>query len=262
MTELSTPISGSYDRLGPPAGARMVIAGGCGGIGRALTAAALELDLRVTVLDLARSIDAFPPTHGVEAIAVDATDDTSVGAAFAQLGERHGAIDSLINLVGFRNQLARFDKISMDEWDHVLAGNLRSAVLLCREATPLLLAGGGGTIVNVASAMATWAAPQHAPYAAAKAAVLTFTRSVAIELAPLVRANAVAPSAVDTDFHKGGTGRDTIEDSANDPNIFAAGVPMGRIASADDIVGPTLFFAGPHSQFVTGQTLLVNGGKW
>lgn len=259
---MSTSAAADYSRLGPAPGSRIVIAGGCGGIGRALTEAALQIGLEVIVLDLARSIQAFPPAAGVEAIAVDATDDASVGAAFAEIRERHGGIDSLVNLVGFRNQLARFDEIPMDEWDHVLAGNLRSAVLLCRHATPLLLENGGGTIVNIASAMATWAAPRHAPYAAAKSAVLTFTRSVAIELAPLIRANAIAPSAVDTDFHKGGTGRDAIVDSANDPSIFAAGIPMGRIAQADDIVGPTLFFAGPHSQFVTGQTLLVNGGKW
>jgi NAD(P)-dependent dehydrogenase (short-subunit alcohol dehydrogenase family) len=259
---MSSNLLPDYSRLGPAAGSTIVIAGGCGGIGRALTQASLALDLTVIVLDLERSIEAFPPVKGVDAIAIDATDDESVDAAFAQIAEQHGGIDSLINLVGFRNQLARFDEISLAEWNHVIAGNLTSAMLLCRAATPLLIAKGGGTIVNVASAMATWAAPNHAPYAAAKAAVLTFTRSVGIELAPLIRANAVAPSAVDTDFHKGGTGRDAIEDAANDPSIFAAGIPMGRIAQADDIVGPTLFFAGPHSQFVTGQTLLVNGGKW
>jgi NAD(P)-dependent dehydrogenase (short-subunit alcohol dehydrogenase family) len=251
-----------YSRLGPAPGSRIVIAGGCGGIGRALTDAALQLGLKVIVLDLARSIDAFPPPASVDAFAIDATDDASVAQAFEAIREKHGGIDSLVNLVGFRNQLARFDEIPLEEWDLVIAGNLRSTMLLCRHAAPLLMQSGAGTIVNVASAMATRAVPNHAPYAAAKAAVLTFTRSVAIELAPHIRANAVAPSAVDTDFHRGGTGRQSIEDSANDPNIFAAGVPLGRIARAEDIVGPTLFFAGPHSQFVTGQTLLVNGGTW
>jgi 3-oxoacyl-[acyl-carrier protein] reductase len=158
--------------------------------------------------------------------------------------------------------LARFDQIPLQEWDDVLAGNLRSTVLLCRHAIPLLEASGDGTIVNVASAMGTRSVPNHGPYAAAKAAVLNFTRTVAIEAAPRVRANAVAPSAVDTDFHRGGTGRDEIADAANDPSIFAANVPMGRIARAEDIVGPVLFLAGPNSQFVTGQTLLVNGGTW
>lgn len=116
--------------------------------------------------------------------------------------------------------------------------------------------------MNVASAMATLAAPKHSPYAAAKAAVLNFTRAVAIETAPKVRCNAVAPGAVDTEFHRGGTGRETVTDAGSDPSMFANGVPMGRIASPDDIVGPVLFLAGPHSSFVTGQTLLVNGGKW
>lgn len=257
----TSPVS-NYNRLGPVAGAKIVIAGGCGGIGRELTEAALALDLKVIILDLARSIEAFPPRPPVEAYAIDATDDASVREAFQTIHEKHGAIDSLVNLVGFRNQLARFDEIPVEEWDQVITGNLRSTMLLCRHAAPLLIESGNGTIVNVASAMGTRSVPNHAPYAAAKAAVLNFTRTVAIELAPHVRANAVAPSAVDTDFHRGGTGRQVIEDAANDPNIFASGVPMGRIARADDIVGPTLFFAGPHSQFVTGQTLLVNGGTW
>jgi NAD(P)-dependent dehydrogenase (short-subunit alcohol dehydrogenase family) len=252
----------SYARLGPSPRSHMVVAGGCGGIGRALVDAALGLDLRVTVLDLARSIDAFPPAASVEAIPVDATDDASVGDAFARIGGAHESIDTLVNLVGFRNQLARFDRIPLDEWDDVIAGNLRSTLLLCRHALPLLEASGDGSIVNVASAIGTRAVPNHGPYAAAKAAVLNFTRTVAIEAAPRVRANAIAPSAVDTDFHRGGTGRHEIADAANDPSIFAAQVPMGRIANADDIVGPVLFLAGPNAKFVTGQTLLVNGGTW
>lgn len=254
--------SSSYLRLGPPPGSLMVVAGGCGGIGREITAAALALNLKVVVLDLARSMDTFPPNPEVHAIAVDATNDASVGQAFAQIRERHGAIDSLVNLVGFRNQLARFDCIPLEEWDHVVMGNFRSTVLLCRHALPLLEANGEGTIVNVSSALGTRSVPNHGPYAAAKAAVLNFTRTVAIEAAPRVRANAVAPSAVDTEFHHGGTGRDEISDAAKDPAIFAAQVPMGRIAQAEDIVGPVLFLAGPNSQFVTGQTLLVNGGTW
>lgn len=258
LEQLSSPFS----RLGPPPGSLIVIAGGCGGIGRAIAAAASELGLEVVVLDLARSIEAFPPAPDVQVIAVDATDDASVGRAFAQIRERHGAIDSLVNLVGFRNQLARFDRIPLEEWDQVVMGNLRSTVLLCRHALPLLEANGEGTIVNVASAMGTRSVPNHGPYAAAKAAVLNFTRTVAIEAAPRVRANAVAPSAVDTEFHRGGTGRDEFSDAATNPAIFATQVPMGRIAQAEDIVGPVLFLAGPNSQFVTGQTLLVNGGTW
>lgn len=184
MTEQAT--AADYRRLGPPPGSKMVIAGGCGGIGRAITAAAVELGVTVIVLDLERSIAAFPPIEPVQAIAVDATDDASVAAAFAEIAEKHGAIDSFVNLVGFRNQLARFDQIPLAEWDHVLAGNLRSTVILCRHALPLLEASGNGAIVNVASAMATRAVPNHGPYAAAKAAVLNFTRTVALEAAPTV----------------------------------------------------------------------------
>jgi len=252
---------GLYHRLGPVPGSRVVVAGGCGGIGRALTAALLDLDLKVIVLDLASSLKAHPP-EGALGIEIDATDDDSLAAAFAEIDKRYGGIDSFINLVGFRNQLAAFNEISILEWEQVVSGNLRSAFLLCRHAVTLMGRANGGTIVNVASSMALRAVPNHAPYAASKAAVLTLTRSIAIESAPKIRANAVAPSAVDTDFHRGGTGRTAIEDSANDPNIFAKGVPMGRIATAEDVIGPILFLTGPNSQFITGQTLVVNGGTW
>jgi 3-oxoacyl-[acyl-carrier protein] reductase len=253
--------NGSRHRLGPVPGSRVIVAGGCGGIGRALTSVLLELDLKVAVLDLPSSLNAHPP-EGMLGIEIDATDDQSLGNAFRKVEDAYGGLNSFINLVGFRNQLAPFNEISVDEWEHVVAGNLRSAFLLCRHAVDLLSRGEGGTIVNVASSMALRAVPNHAPYAASKAAVLTLTRSIAIESAPKIRANAVAPSAVDTEFHRGGTGRQLIEDSASDPNIFAKGVPLGRIATAEDIIGPILFLAGPNSQFVTGQTLVVNGGTW
>jgi len=255
-------ISVEYLRLGPPAGSKMVIAGGCGGIGRVLTQAAFNLGIEVVVLDLDASISAHRPIAGIDYHAIDATDETSVQKAFSWVAGKWDRIDSLVNLVGFRNKLADFDQIPMSEWDQVVSGNLRSTVLLCRAAIPLLRAGESATIVNVASSLGLRSVPGHAPYAAAKSAVLNFTRSVAIETAPHIRVNAVAPSAVDTDFHRGGTGRASFTDAGHDPSIFAAAVPLGRIALPGDIIGPILFLAGRQSAFITGQTIVVNGGTW
>ena len=250
-----------FTRLGPVSGARMVIAGGCGGIGRVLTRAAIELDIQVAVLDLEPSLSAFPPPAEAMSVPFDAMDDGSVHQAMSRVSDRFDAIDCLVNLVGFRNRLARFDEVPVLEWERVVAGNLLSAVSICRHALPGLLQSGAGSIVNVASSLGMSPVPDHAPYAAAKAALLMLTRSLAIEAAPGIRANAVAPSAVDTEFHRGGTGRPVLHDTANDPQVFARGVPLGRIAQPEDVVGPILFLAGPHSGFMTGQTLVVNGGK-
>ncbi|WOF42989.1 SDR family oxidoreductase [Sphingopyxis indica] len=239
----------------------MVIVGGFGAIGYRLSDVALGLGLQVAALDLATSIASKPHLPGMHAGAIDATDEGSVQEAFRAIDTLFDGIDVLVNLVGFRNRLAPVDEIGLEEWDEIIGGNLRSAILITRAALPLLTKAGGGAIVHVASAMGLRPVPQHAPYAVSKAALLMLAQATAIEVAPSIRVNAVAPSAVDTPFHQGGTGRSTYEDSAADPEIFKQGVPMGRIARVDDVVGPILFLAGPHAGFMTGQTLLVTGGK-
>jgi 3-oxoacyl-[acyl-carrier protein] reductase len=97
----SAPTAGTPTRLGPPAGARLVVTGGCGGIGRALVAAALADGLEVAVLDLPASIERHPPPRGALAIPLDATDEPAVAAAFAEVGRRWPALDGLVNLAGF-----------------------------------------------------------------------------------------------------------------------------------------------------------------
>jgi len=251
----------NFERVAPPVGSRIVIAGGCGGIGRRLCDVALDLKLEVAVLDLPASLARHPPREGVTKIAFDAADDESVKNAFAEIDKTFGAIDSLINLVGFRNRLGRFDQIPMEEWDSVLSGNLRSALLINRYAMPGLLRAPSATVVHVASSMGLRAVPGHSPYAVSKAGILMLTQVLAMEVAPQIRVNAVAPSAVDTEFHRGGTGRPDHGDAGSDPSGYANGVPMGRIAVPEDIVGPILFLAGPLSAFITGQTLVINGGK-
>lgn len=251
-------------QLVPAARSRIALVGGCGGIGRAVTASCLAADLRVAVLDLPRSLEQHPPADGVLPIALDATDDTAVAAAFTRLDATFDGLDVLINLVGFANRPVGFDALSVAEWDETIAGNLRAVYLACRSAVPLLRRGRDPAIVNIASGLALRVLPGHAPYAAAKAGVVAFTKALSVELAPTIRANAVAPGAVNSQFLSGGTGRDP--DAPNAPSRLARdtyirGTPLGRLAVPDDIVGPVLFLAGPASRFMTGQVLYVNGGN-
>ncbi|MSO65490.1 MAG: SDR family oxidoreductase [Alphaproteobacteria bacterium] len=250
-----------FNRLGPPVGAHVVVAGGCGGIGRAVVAAALASGQRVTVLDLIVSHQRHPVPAGAEFLAIDAREDASVAAAFAELGRRHGAIDSLINLVGFRDRLAPISERGVESWDEIVAGNLRSAFLICKAALPLL-GRHGGTIVNVASGLALRVLPGYAPYAASKAGVIALTKALAVENAPLIRANVVAPGAVRTAFLAGGTGR--VEDEAGDWDAqyaaYIKAIPLARLGEVEDVVGPILFLAGPASRYMTGQVLYINGG--
>jgi NAD(P)-dependent dehydrogenase (short-subunit alcohol dehydrogenase family) len=135
----------------PAPGSRVAIAGGCGGIGRAIVKRAVEIGLQVAVLDLPRSIEQSPPPPGVLVLACDALEEASIAAAFAELSARWGKLEALINLVGFTKERVRIENMPLTEWNEITAGSLTSAFLLSRAAIPMLKAAGGGSIVHTAS---------------------------------------------------------------------------------------------------------------
>ena len=236
---------------------KILVAGGCGGIGRALVAALIEQGEEVAVFDLARSLERHPVPAGVRALALDAASETSVAEAFAALG--WPSLDGFVNLVGFTPPLQPIEPMALQTWNETVAGNLGAAFLLSRAALPLLRASGAGAVVHVSSGLALRAAAGYGPYAACKAGIISLTNTLAVENAPTVRANAVAPAAVDTEFLTGGTGRDARENHM-DFKAYVKMIPLGRIAGAADVVGPVLFLLGPGSGYMTGQVLYVNGG--
>lgn len=244
--------------LTPVPGTRIAVVGGCGGIGRAVVRAALDCDLRVTVLDLPASLQQAPPPEAVRAVPLDVTDPASVTAAFAGLD----GLDALVNLAGFTAAKVPVETLDPVQWSAVLDANLTGAFLVAQAALPLLRAAGGGTpssLVHVSSGLAARLMPGYGPYGAAKAGLIALTKSIAVENAPLVRANAVAPGAVDTEFLRGGTGRGGTG-ARLDVSAYASSIPMGRIATAEDIAGPILFLCGPGAAYMTGQVLWINGG--
>ena len=244
------------------AGMRIALVGGCGGIGRALAAAVRDSGARIAVLDLPQSILAHPPQAEV-VLPVDATDEAQVDAAFARLAADFGALDALVNLAGFSLGARPVAETTNAAWGEVLNGNLNSVFLCCRAALPLLHRGQDAAIVNLASGLGVKPFPGHGPYSVAKAGIIQLTRLLAQENAPRVRVNAVAPGAVDTAFLRGGTGRGGDDPSLEqhvDSSAYLRGVPLGRLAQADDVVGPVLFFLSDAARYVTGQTLHVNGG--
>ena len=249
-------------RLCPPPGSRVVVVGGCGGMGRAFVAAALEARLQIAVLDLPRSLAEHPVPDGVQAVACDATDEQSVAAAFAAVADRWPAVDAAVNLVGFTTTRLPVEELPTAVWDEVTAGSLRSAYLVSRAAIPLLRRGEQPALVHTSSTFGV--AVRHAgyaPYAAAKAAVINLVRALAVECGPDIRVNALAPGLTDTQFIRGGTGREQRATQLDSAAIGAA-LPLRRIAEATDMVGPLMFLIGPASGYVTAQTLHVNGGMW
>jgi len=239
---------------------RLAVLGGAGGIGRALVARALTEGWQVSVLDLPASLARHPAPEGVRMVEVDGSSETSVKAAFGALGE---AIDGFVNLAGFISRLAPVENTEAAEWDEAMAGNLRTAFLAARAALPLLAKGERAAMVQIVSGLAAFTRPGYAPYAAAKAAMISLTKTLALEAAPAIRVNAVGPAAVDTAFLRGGTGRSNEDQTPHvDIAAYTASVPLKRFAQPDDVVGPVMFLLGPDSGYMTGQVLWVNGGQF
>lgn len=238
----------------------LAVLGGAGGIGRALVARALAEGWRVSVLDLPASLARHPVPAGVRAIEVDGSSEESVALAFGALGD---SLDGFVNLAGFVNRLAPIAETGAGEWDETLAGNLRTAFLTARAALPLLMKGERAAMVQIVSGLAAFTRPGYAPYAASKAAMISLTKTLALEAAPAVRVNAVGPAAVDTAFLRGGTGRSN-EDRTPHVNMeaYTAMIPLKRFAQPGDVVGPVMFLLGPDAGYMTGQVLWVNGGQF
>lgn len=251
-------------RLGPDKGSRIAIVGGCGGIGRPLVRACLDLELDVAVFDLPVSMERHEPPKGARRFVLDATQPAAVSAAFGRLGEIWTGLDVLVFMVGFTiTPPTALEQVTPEQWDEVLTGNLRSAWLVSRAALPMMRQAGGGAIVNVASMLGINVLPGFGPYAAAKAGVIALTKGLAMEAAPGIRANAIAPSAIHTAFMGGGTGRGG-DDGGHEwftSGQFAGGIPLGRTGVPEDVLGLILFLASPAARFITGQTMLVNGGR-
>lgn len=247
------------DRLQPAPGARIAVVGAAGGIGRALCFALAEAGCRIVALDLPASLYEADLPAATERLTLDATDEGTVREAFAALARGGAALDGFVHLAGFTAPRASLEDTEPAVWREVVDGNLTSAYLCARAALPLLRQGDAPAMVFTSSGLGVKPAPGYGPYSAAKAGLLAVIRLLAAEAAPAIRVNGVAPSAVETPFLTGGTGREA--GGLNfDRDAYVATVPLRRMAEPGDIVGPILFLLGPASAYVTGQTLHVNGG--
>lgn len=242
---------------------RICILGGCGGIGRSLVEGALAGAYDVAIMDLKAALHRHPAPPSTFAIEVDGSEEASVSRGFSALASRWGALEGFVNAAGFLIEKHALAETSTHDFDVTMEGNLRTAFLVCKAAMTLLEKGEAPSLVNIASGLGAFVRPHYGPYAAAKAGMIALTKTLALEHAPRVRANAVAPGAVDTAFLRGGTGRsDETGTPSLDIDAYAAGIPTGRIAMPADIVGPVMFLLGPDSRYMTGQTLWVNGGAY
>jgi NAD(P)-dependent dehydrogenase (short-subunit alcohol dehydrogenase family) len=245
-----------------------IVTGGARGIGRACALALAGFGSYVVIAD--RKEDAALDTqHDIErnggralALGCDVRDGAQVQSLVERTMKQIGRIDILVNNVGGiylgRDRPAQqpFIEQTPDVWDDSYALNLRSVYHCTRAVARVMVdVARGGSIVNVASSEALRAAPGYAPYAAYKAALVSFTRTIALELAPhRVRVNCIAPDAIPTEALLA-----TYPELGHD-EAYRYQVPLGRPGTPDDAAGVVVFLASDLSSFVTGVTIPVEGG--
>jgi 3-oxoacyl-[acyl-carrier protein] reductase len=237
-------------------GASALVTGGSRGIGRAIVLSLASAGAKVTFADMldepAQETIALAGAQSVRYVRTDVTDATAVKAAVDAAVAHGGGLDILVNNAGITkdNLLIR---MSDDEWDRVLAVNLRGVFLVTRAATRPLMKSKRGRIVNIASVVGVIGNAGQTNYAASKGGLIAFTKSLARELAGRgVTANAVAPGYIQTDM--------TAALPAAAAEELQKKIPLGRLGSADDIAGTVRFLASPGAGYVTGQVICVDGG--
>jgi 3-oxoacyl-[acyl-carrier protein] reductase len=240
-----------------------MITGAAGGIARAT---ALEFARQgttqvLTDLDedgLARSVADVRESGGkVEGFKADVTSERSVDDLVRQAADAMGGIDILVTCAGGYTSYASFEQIKPDDWDSVIALNLRSVFLCCRAVVPYMMASGWGRIVNLGSlaGRSTSAGTSPAHYGAAKAAVSVLTQYLAKDVAQYgITANTVAPGTTRTD-------RVNALLTPEKAEAFARMTPVGYIAAPTDIVPAIVFLASDEARYITGTTIDVNGGR-
>jgi len=239
----------------------VLITGAAGGIGRATVQVFAESGWRVIGVDRASFGESFP-SYGLF-IQSDISRSEDLETIFDQAQSYTNSLDALVNNAAIQI-IKPLLETSVEEWDSVMAHNLRSVFLGARLAYPLLKAKGGGAIVNVSSVHAIQTSANIASYAASKGGLLALTRAMAIEFAEdEIRVNAILPGAVDTPMLHAGLSRDHVQGGSLTARLenLARKTVNGRVGQPEEIARAIYFLAdGSQSSFMTGQALVVDGG--
>ena len=242
------------------AGTVAVVTGAARAIGRETAETLARWGAAVVSVDLLPSDDTVAAITGLGGdalgLAADVADEAAVAGAFAAVLDRFGRIDALVNNAGLFAGIERrpFWEIDVDEWDHLMAVNVRSVFLCSRAAAGPMREAGSGRIVNLASNTVAFGMPNLLHYIASKGAVVGMTRSMASELGPFgIGVNAVAPGLVTTEIT-----RETVSEAYR--RQVADGQCLQTPIVPSDVAGAIAFLCSPAARMITGQTLLVNGG--
>jgi NAD(P)-dependent dehydrogenase (short-subunit alcohol dehydrogenase family) len=242
---LADPVSGVL------AGKVALVTGGAQGIGRAIADGLAREGATVVVADL------DPPEGGIRA---DVSSEADVDAMIRETVDRHRGLDILINNAGLYASLEMrpFTEIPLDEWRQVMDVNVASMFLTCRAAVPAMRERGGGKIVNISSGTPFRGVPFLLHYVTSKGAIVAFTRALAKELGKdSIHVNCVAPGFTMTE---GVQAHPEVVEKLRDASVAARTIQRDQVA--EDVVGAVVFFCSPAADFVTGQTMVIDGGQY
>jgi NAD(P)-dependent dehydrogenase (short-subunit alcohol dehydrogenase family) len=236
-----------------------IVTGAAQGIGRAIAAGLAADGARIVVADLQGAEEAAAAYPGGVGLTVDVADEEAVQRLADETLARCGSVDVLVNNAGVYASLAMrpFTEIPLEEWRRVMDVNVASMFLTCRAVVPAMREAGGGAIVNISSGTPFRGVPFLLHYVTSKGAIVAFTRALAKELGrDGVRVNCVAPGFTMSDGVK--EHPDVIE-ALRDVSVAARTIQRDQVP--EDVVGAVRYLAGPDASFVTGQTIVIDGGQ-
>jgi NAD(P)-dependent dehydrogenase (short-subunit alcohol dehydrogenase family) len=249
-----------------PALQRVLVTGGAGGIGLAITHAFVAAGARVHIADPDAEAVTAVTAAGAQAITgsvCDITDAAAVAAMFEDLSGALGGLDVLVNNAGVAGPTASVDQLAREDWDAVLAVNLSGTFDVTRRAIPLLKASPAGSIIVMSSLAGRFGYPDRVAYATTKWGLVGFTKTLALELGSFgITANSIHPGGVE-----GPRVREVLQGRAErsgrtleeETELALSNQSIPRFTSAEDVAALAVFLAGPHARTLSGQMLPIDG---
>ena len=243
-----------------------LVTGGARGIGRAICEAYAAAGAKVAVADLLEE-DAKETARAIDGMAVvmNVADPASIAAGVAAVEAAWGGIDILVNNAGIFN-MASIDRITFEDYRRQYDVNVAGTIFASQAVVPSMKKRGGGVIVNFTSQAGRRGEPNVTLYCSTKAAVISITQSLALELAgDNIRVNAIAPGVIDTpmwDLVDAQFAEYENKPKGQKKREVGAAVPLGRMGDPRDVAAPCVFLASDDARYITAQTLNVDGGNW
>ncbi len=236
-----------------------IVTGGAKGIGKAIADRLAQDGTRIVIADLQGAEEAAAAYPDGVGLTVDVASELDVERMAAEVEERCGRIDVLVNNAGLYASLEMrsFSEIPVEEWRRVMDVNVLSMFLTCRAVVPRMKASGDGRIVNISSGTPFRGVPFLLHYVTSKGAIVAFTRALAKELAGEVRVNCVAPGFTMSD---GVEEHPEVVEALQEISVSSRTIKRDQVP--EDVTGAVAFLCGPESSFITGQTMVIDGGQY